>query len=222
MRAWRIRLPILVVVVVMATSISLITCSDADDDCSPGEPGCKCTSDSLCDSGFECVDNVCVGEGGGGTPLDWFTSSCGDLGGEETSAGACYIACSDDNDCGHGTECCNESYQPYCRVGRGCGGSCNSDSDCGPAGWRCRYGACYLGCEGGAGAGQCPINYGCRASETDSSVFMCEFNRSSSGSCGEPCPDGCCSSTGLTCAHPRVVARASRVLGDSEKSAVSG
>ena len=39
------------------------------------------------------------GGGGGGEPLDWFESSCDDLGGVSTPAGACFIGCLSADDC---------------------------------------------------------------------------------------------------------------------------
>ena len=48
---------------------------DGDADCAPGQSGCECTADGLCDPGLMCSDNACVPVGetsdsDGGTETD--------------------------------------------------------------------------------------------------------------------------------------------------------
>lgn len=172
-------------VAVFAAVGFMVACGGSGTDCSKGGAGCAAGADA-------------------GSALDWFTSPCAELGGTPTAGGACYFACATSADCAYGTQCCNVDYQPYCRKGRNCGDSCNVDADCGPSGWKCSYGACYLKCatdSKGAESTECPATYECAAGSTSSAGMLCQLIKGSSGTCGS-CPSGCCSPSGLSCCEP--------------------
>ena len=118
--------------------------------CDAGTLSCPC-EDASCEDGLLCVDGSCAED-----PRDWFTSSCEELGGFETAAGACFFPCSSNDDCGFGTECCNLPHQPYCRMGRMCGENCQTNEDCGPTGWVCHQEACYPSCFTDSGEEESP------------------------------------------------------------------
>ncbi len=173
--------------------------SDRGSACPTTTLDCPCGAAGECGAGLTCVSTVCVEE-----TLDWFTSSCDELGGTKTGAGACYFACGSNKDCGFGTECCNLPYQPYCRLGRGCGDPCPTNEDCGPVGWVCHQNACYLTCSADTAGVQsldCPVGFSCSADHFDTHIRKCVTLPTSSG-CGVDCPTGCCSPSGLSCCQP--------------------
>ncbi|NMC69448.1 MAG: hypothetical protein GYA57_05180 [Myxococcales bacterium] len=138
------------------------------------------------------------GCGGASAPLDWFTSSCAELGGTTTPTGACFVDCTPSEYCPVEGTACAYGGQQLCRVITGC----SSDADCGPAGWHCSRGSCFLRCSadsGGAQGPECPAGFQCADGVADQPVCCRGLD---APSCGEPCPAGCCSPSGLTCCQP--------------------
>ncbi len=138
------------------------------------------------------------GCGGGYQPPDWFTSSCEELGGTTTATGACFVDCTPSGDCSIEGLSCGFGGQQFCRIS-----SCTSDSDCGPTGWYCEYSWCYLVCSsdsGGAQSPECPEGFKCLAGT--GKAPSCVRGIDTNPTCGEPCPQGCCSPSGLTCCSP--------------------
>ncbi len=170
---------------------------DGGGTCTPTTQGCACGASEACAAGLVCTSGLCTLQ-----TLDWNTSSCSELGFGQTGAGACYRACGNTTECDHGTECCNIGYQPYCRLGRNCGDSCLTHTDCGPTGWTCLDGACYLGCTvdtSGEQSSECPTPYACGINPDN--TYHCSMIDEPT-SCGGPCPTGCCSPSGLSCCSP--------------------
>ena len=138
------------------------------------------------------------GGSGGSTTKDWYSSTCSELGGMETALGACYVPCS--AGCPAPAKCNSSYLQSKCDIS-----SCSSDSDCGPKGWTCEtWGACYLRCttptEGQSP--ECPLGWECSPQDMGTKRPFCVKSSAPPGQCGEPCPSGCCSTTGLTCCQP--------------------
>lgn len=58
----------------LGVALSCVACEPTREECPNGEQGCECKAGKRCDSGFVCVDSVCVegsggaGEGGGAGP----------------------------------------------------------------------------------------------------------------------------------------------------------
>jgi hypothetical protein len=123
----------------------------------------------------------------------WFTTPCSEMGGTTIASGACYVPCADP--CPVEQLGCGYGYQNYCRVL-----SCSTTADCGPNpdAWVCGNG-CFMKCatdSGGAQSPECPSDgFACTGTN-------CVHHISSTATCGEPCPKGCCSSTGLSCCQP--------------------
>lgn len=133
--------------------------------------------------------------------LDWFTSSCGDLGGVETPAGACFIGCRTSADCGLDTlRCTGTSVWMV--------GQCEVTSEladtrgCGPRGWYDRSWGCYMQCFEGNDA-ECPSGFRCvEDSIVDGEYFCTGYAGGGTGDCNVPCESGCCSTTGNSCCRP--------------------
>lgn len=128
---------------------------------------CKGTvSADTIDGQCETDDGTCLwsatreGGGSGTGPLDWHTSSCADLGGTLTAAGACYIGCGSSSQCPVDELSCGAGYQMMCQVN-----GCSTDANCGPQGWVCEsWGGCYMRCTtvtSGAQSAECPTGWSC-------------------------------------------------------------
>ena len=129
-----------------------------------------------------------------GPPLNWFTSSCGDLGGVETPAGACFVGCKKTAECPADTVC---RWGGVWFVG-----NCTAPG-CGPKGWHKRSYGCYMKCPSAGADNQCPAGFRCIEDSIVSGEYFCTGYSGSSGSgCSVPCPSGCCSSTGYSCCKP--------------------
>jgi len=145
------------------------------------------------------------GAGGGagdpGPPLDWFTSSCGDLGGVETPAGACFVGCKKTEECPADTSC---RWSGVWFVGNCTPRSSDKDAKgCGPNGWHNRSWGCYMKCPSAGADDQCPAGFRCIEQSSVSGEYFCTGYSGSSGSgCSVPCPSGCCSTTGYSCCEP--------------------
>jgi hypothetical protein len=151
------------------------------------------------------------GGGGGGDDtggLDWYDSSCSALGGVVSPSGACFIECAVGTSCdipaagapeGYEPRCGGNEYHPYCSIG-----FCTSDADCGPDGWICDFGGCFLPCtEPTTGpSGECPGGLSCHENAISGHPSFCINDDGGGGTCGEPCASGCCSPSGLICCAP--------------------
>src|SRR5688572_20818147 len=85
--------------------------------------------------------------------LDWHTSSCSDLGGTTTAAGACFVPCSTDSDCPIDTLYCPKGSSSWSS------GQCEvkeRSRGCGPAGWNMESYGCYLSCSAPGNDAECP------------------------------------------------------------------
>lgn len=158
--------------------------------CMQGVRNSEETSDSevveACKSCDELIGAItsCSSNGGGGSKNpapSWYSSTCTELGGVTTNAGACYIACTSDSDCPTAELRCGTNSvwshfacepRPEVSSVKGCGDGwadeygckmmCDGkDSSC-PAGWRCvegmrtpYYCTGYVG-GGGGGSSGCP------------------------------------------------------------------
>jgi hypothetical protein len=139
---------------------------------------------------------------GGTSSLDWFSSSCGDLGGVETPAGACFIGCRTSEDCPVETLTCVGAQ--VWTVGQ-----CEIDSElraslgCGPQGWYQRSFGCYMKCGAEGADHECPSGFRCIEDSIHDGEFVCTgYAGSGSNSCNVPCESGCCSPTGNSCCEP--------------------
>ncbi len=134
--------------------------------------------------------------------LDWFISSCDDLDGVLTASGACFVECDSSDDCPTSNMRC---------MGTGVWitGQCEVDSGtryvegCGPVGWNDTGTGCYIKCSAEGNDEECPTGFRCIEHSGNSEGYFCTgYPGSSGGSCGTPCPDGCCSPSGRTCCKP--------------------
>jgi hypothetical protein len=139
-------------------------------------------------------------ESGAGADLDWFTSSCAELGGLKTAAGACFVACKTDGDCPIDTLTCPKGSSTWVS------GQCepkDTSRGCGPDGWHTEAWGCYLACSGEGRDAECPPDFSCVADSISPGTFFCTGQPGSGGgTCGEPCADGCCSPSGFSCCAP--------------------
>ncbi len=126
-------------------------------------------------------DKVGFDDGKVASGAEWVKGDCAALGATTIAAGGCYIACSQSSQCTGGSVCQNAAFQPYCRIA-----SCNAASECGPTGWVCAYGKCYLACAKsapGVQAPDCPTGLQCSPAAAVSSP-SCQKLASKPGSCG--------------------------------------
>ncbi|HNT00121.1 MAG TPA: hypothetical protein PKL73_24385 [Polyangiaceae bacterium] len=133
--------------------------------------------------------------------LDWFTSSCADLGGVETPAGACFIGCKTNDDCGLPTLRCTGTAAwsvGQCEISY----EIAQTRGCGPKGWHQRSYGCYMQCFGG-NDDECPSGFRCLKDSIHAGDYFCSgYSGGSSSDCSVPCERGCCSPTGRTCCEP--------------------
>ncbi|HOX46208.1 MAG TPA: hypothetical protein PK668_21570 [Myxococcota bacterium] len=134
---------------------------------------------------------------GGPSPPSFLTTPCATLGGVTLPGGACYLACEARADCPFPPLECGNEYNRACKLG-----GCSADTDCGATGWICSYGGCYMACQTetpGEESPECPEGWTCSGDTLGQpACWVLE----QTPTCGEPCPQGCCSPSGLTCCQP--------------------
>jgi hypothetical protein len=138
---------------------------------------------------------------GTGVQLDWYSSSCGDLGGVETPAGACFVGCRSRDDCPVDVLTCTGTdllEVGVCAVTD----EAQADQGCGPSGWHDRSWGCYMKCFDGNDS-ECPSGFHCIEDPiVDGEYFCAGYAGSGTNGCNVPCESGCCSTTGNSCCRP--------------------
>jgi hypothetical protein len=152
--------------------------------------------------GIGCSTSGGGGGGSGGTTgASWLLGDCDAMGAETMPNGACYVPCTTSSDCPGGATCVIQQYQAYCRIG-----SCEVASDCGPQGWDCQGNdLCMMTCTTvtSGSSDECPPGHQChQILSTD----LPACHKLPGSSCGEPCPQGCCSTGGNICCKPPLCA----------------
>jgi len=134
----------------------------------------------------------------------WMTSSCAALGGTPAPSGACVVTCYHESECPEPGMRCGQGYQHYCGVR-----SCVIDPECGPAGWDCHGGLCYLPCTtdtGGSQSAECPAGWRCTEDAVNAGRHFCVRltdlgAQRRCSDCLDACRNlpGCCQGTGCIC-----------------------
>ena len=138
-------------------------------------------------------------DGGSGAQLDWFTSSCQELGGSPTAAGACYVGCKQDRDCPLDTLVCFGGSSSW--ITGVCMPKDAGARGCGPGGWLKISGLCYLSCSGTGRNTECPTGFSCIANSVGPGYF-CTGQPSSGGTNAcSACVDACAGISGCSCCH---------------------
>jgi hypothetical protein len=142
----------------------------------------------------------CSGEGCSSSGLDWYSSSCAELGGTQTAWGNCFIPCEAARDCPvAGLDCRGGGtiwISGYCAPGS----ALQSTRGCGPGEWYRSFGNCEMACSGAGRDSECPSQFHCVEDSIYDGLYFCTGYQGGSTTCGgSPCPSGCCSITGNVC-----------------------
>lgn len=164
-----------------------------------GLAGCALVLASMLAPGCGGGGGGCSGEGCSSSGLDWYSSSCSELGGTPTAGGNCFIPCRSSEDCPlDGLDCLNGDTiwitgfcapEPTLRSARGCG----------PGQWHQWFGTCAMACSGAGRDWECPARFHCVEDSIYDGLFFCTGYQGGGGTCQVSCPSGCCSPSGTFC-----------------------
>jgi hypothetical protein len=141
----------------------------------------------------------CSGEGCSSSGLDWYSSSCAEMGGTATSRGNCFIPCEAYWECPfEGFDCPGGStvwITGYCAPGD----ELQETRGCGPGQWYTSFGSCYMACSGAGRDSECPAGFHCYEDSIQEGRFFCTGYQGGGGTCQVACPSGCCAPSGAFC-----------------------
>jgi len=179
---------------------------DDADGCKPGTERCGCrTEGDSCDTGLECLSEVCVLPGGsGGSGGSSGSSGCGE--GQSECAGVCVVTSEDDLHCGGCDQPCLDGstcVDGACSCGStltSCGSSCvdvmTDNAHCGECDAACNSGETCDGgeCECVVGRTVCPSGCADTSSDPDNcggcDVACADDEVCSESGCGTDCASG--------------------------------